>query len=63
MNVIKWSLLMWFGIMLGLLSAPFLLVFYVGKGVSLGCLATWRHVGNYMRAVKHDCLESMRRKL
>lgn len=63
MNVIKWSLAMWLGVMLGLLAAPFLLVFYVGKGVWLGLLATWRHVGNYMRAVKYDCLEAMRRKL
>lgn len=63
MNVIKWSLLLWLGVMLGLLASPFLLVFYVVKGALLGCLATWRHLRNYMGQIKYDCLEAMRRKL
>lgn len=62
-NRIKWALLLWLGILIGMVSAPFLLVFYVTKGMLLGVKATWRHVGNFMGQVKYDCLEGMRKKL
>lgn len=62
MKVIKWCLLLWLGVFMGLSVAPFLLVFYVGKGVLLGFKATWVHMRNYMGQVKHDCVEGMRRK-